>query len=104
MTLIKTITPQPQHEARLAREKLHLEGEVPNGVLRAEIDASWRRSLSHGVHFNGKHELALESSASLEVFPLGNAQVRLQRRSLTPELLRESVLFQRPLHMLAHQL
>ncbi|PMZ06644.1 sigma-54-dependent Fis family transcriptional regulator [Pseudomonas sp. FW306-2-11BA] len=72
MTLIKTITPQPQHEARLAREKLHLEGEVPNGVLRAEIDASWRRSLSHGVHFNGKHELALESSASLEVLLASN--------------------------------
>ncbi|APC18380.1 sigma-54-dependent Fis family transcriptional regulator [Pseudomonas frederiksbergensis] len=72
MTLIKTITPELQHEARRAREKLHLEGEVPNGVLRAEIDASWRRSLSHGVHFNGKHELALESSASLEVLLASN--------------------------------
>ncbi|MFJ2367398.1 sigma-54-dependent Fis family transcriptional regulator [Pseudomonas sp. NPDC087697] len=72
MTLIKTITPELQHEARLAREKLHLEGEVPSGVLRAEIDASWRRSLSHGVHFNGKHELALESSASLEVLLASN--------------------------------
>ncbi|MBD9443958.1 sigma-54-dependent Fis family transcriptional regulator [Pseudomonas sp. PDM04] len=66
MTLIKTTSPKLHREARLAREKLHLEGEVPDGVLRAEIDASWRRSLSHGVHFNGKHELTLDSSASLD--------------------------------------
>ncbi|RON25176.1 sigma-54-dependent Fis family transcriptional regulator [Pseudomonas brassicacearum] len=72
MTLIKTTPPQLHREARLAREKLHLEGEIPDGVLRAEIDASWRRSLSHGVHFNGKHELALESSASLDVLLASN--------------------------------
>ena len=72
MTLIKTNSPQLHREARLAREKLHLEGEVPDGVLRAEIDASWRRSLSHGVHFNAKHELALESTASLDVLLASN--------------------------------
>ncbi|CRL51440.1 sigma-54-dependent Fis family transcriptional regulator [Pseudomonas sp. URMO17WK12:I11] len=72
MTLIKTTPPKLHREARLARERLHLEGEVPDGVLRAEIDASWRRSLSHGVHFNGKHELALESSASLDVLLASN--------------------------------
>ncbi|AWM93363.1 sigma-54-dependent Fis family transcriptional regulator [Pseudomonas sp. 31-12] len=72
MTLIKTTPPTLHREARLAREKLHLEGEVPDGVLRAEIDASWRRSLSHGVHFNAKHELALESSASLDVLLASN--------------------------------
>lgn len=68
MTLIKTIT----GEARLARERLHLEGAVPNGVLRAEIDASWRRSLGHGVHVDGQPELALESGASLEVLLANN--------------------------------
>ncbi|MBV7527485.1 MULTISPECIES: sigma-54-dependent Fis family transcriptional regulator [Pseudomonas] len=72
MTPIKTNSPKLHSEARLAREKLHLEGEVPDGVLRAEIDASWRRSLSHGVHFNAKHELALESSASLDVLLSSN--------------------------------
>lgn len=72
MTLIKTTPSKLHREARLAREKLHLEGEVPDGVLRAEIDASWRRSLSHGVHFNAKHELALESSASLDVLLASN--------------------------------
>lgn len=72
MTPIKTNSPKLHREARLAREKLHLEGEVPDGVLRAEIDASWRRSLSHGVHFNAKHELALESSAGLDVLLASN--------------------------------
>ncbi|WP_247258167.1 sigma-54-dependent Fis family transcriptional regulator [Pseudomonas moorei] len=72
MTLIKTNSPKMHREARLAREKLHLEGEVPDGVLRAEIDASWRRSLSHGVHFNAQHELALESTASLDVLLASN--------------------------------
>ncbi|MCK8668914.1 sigma-54-dependent Fis family transcriptional regulator [Pseudomonas azerbaijanoccidens] len=72
MTLIKTNFPKLHREARLAREKLHQEGEVPDGVLRAEIDASWRRSLSHGVHFNAKHELALESSASVDVLLASN--------------------------------
>ncbi|AJO79746.1 sigma-54-dependent Fis family transcriptional regulator [Pseudomonas sp. MRSN 12121] len=68
MTLIKTIT----GEARLARERLHLEGAVPNGVLRAEIDASWRRSLGHGVHVDGQPELGLESGTSLEVLLANN--------------------------------
>ncbi|QLL11501.1 sigma-54-dependent Fis family transcriptional regulator [Pseudomonas chlororaphis] len=72
MTLIKTTTGELQHKAGLARAKLHLEGEVPDGVLRAEIDASWRRSLSHGVHFNGQPELTLESGASLEVLLASN--------------------------------
>ncbi|AZC38840.1 sigma-54-dependent Fis family transcriptional regulator [Pseudomonas chlororaphis] len=72
MTLIKTTTGELQHQAGLARKKLHLEGEVPDGVLRAEIDASWRRSLSHGVHFNGQPELSLESGASLEVLLASN--------------------------------
>jgi sigma-54 dependent transcriptional regulator, acetoin dehydrogenase operon transcriptional activator AcoR len=35
MTLTKTLQPKPLREVRLAREKLHLEGLVPSGVLRA---------------------------------------------------------------------
>ncbi|WP_085695277.1 MULTISPECIES: sigma-54-dependent Fis family transcriptional regulator [unclassified Pseudomonas] len=83
MTLIKNTGPKPHPEARLARERLHLEGQVPDGVLRAEIDASWRRSLSHGVHFNAKHELALASGASLEVLLAGN---RLLIDAATPAI------------------
>lgn len=72
MTLIKTIQPKSRHEARLAREKLHLEGQVPRGVLRAEIDASWRRSLNHGVQFSAQHELSLETGANLELLLANN--------------------------------
>lgn len=67
MTIIKTTYPKHQQGAWLAREALHLKGEIPDGLLRAEIQASWRRSLSHGVKFNGKSELTRESSVSLEL-------------------------------------
>ena len=33
MTPIKTNSPKLHREARLAREKLHLEGEVPDGAV-----------------------------------------------------------------------
>ncbi|MCO7518228.1 MULTISPECIES: sigma-54-dependent Fis family transcriptional regulator [unclassified Pseudomonas] len=36
-------------QSRLVRLKLANEGELPSGMLRDEIDASWRRSLSHGL-------------------------------------------------------
>ncbi|CAM3994053.1 Acetoin catabolism regulatory protein [Pseudomonas reidholzensis] len=39
----------PLHESRQARLKLASEGELPTGMLRDEIDASWRRSLGHGL-------------------------------------------------------
>ncbi|MBK4997807.1 sigma-54-dependent Fis family transcriptional regulator [Pseudomonas sp. S31] len=37
------------HQSRQARLRLASEGELPIGVLREEIDASWRRSLGHGL-------------------------------------------------------
>ena len=72
MTLTKTLQPKPLREVRLAREKLHLEGLVPSGVLRAEIDASWRRSLNHGVPVSGQHELSLQTTASLDLLLANN--------------------------------
>lgn len=72
MTLTKTLQPKPLREVRLAREKLHLEGLVPSGVLRAEIDASWRRSLNHGVPVTGQHELSLQTTASLDLLLANN--------------------------------
>ncbi len=39
----------PLQESRQARLKLANEGELPSGMLREEIDASWRRSLGHGL-------------------------------------------------------
>ncbi|QXI27860.1 sigma-54-dependent Fis family transcriptional regulator [Pseudomonas vanderleydeniana] len=44
-----TTATDPWHETRQARLKLLHEGEVPNGLLRDEIHASWRRSLGHGL-------------------------------------------------------
>ncbi len=39
----------PVLAARVAREHLHSEGQVPCGFLRDEIEASWRRSLEAGL-------------------------------------------------------
>ncbi|WP_454865326.1 sigma-54-dependent Fis family transcriptional regulator [Pseudomonas rhizophila] len=38
------------HQAHQARLKFLKEGELPSGVLREEIDTSWRRSLGHGLN------------------------------------------------------
>ncbi|NIE65434.1 sigma-54-dependent Fis family transcriptional regulator [Burkholderia sp. Ax-1719] len=38
-----------QHAAQLIRERLRSDSLFPQGWLRMEIDASWRRSLAHGV-------------------------------------------------------
>ncbi|MHA6197310.1 sigma-54-dependent Fis family transcriptional regulator [Pseudomonas wadenswilerensis] len=69
MSTIKTApTPNP----RLARERLSVEGQLPDGFLRAEIDASWRRSLGHGVTGNAGQEVALTSAASLDLLLASN--------------------------------
>ena len=57
---------------RQARERLSIEGQLPDGFLRAEIDASWRRSLGHGVTGNAGQEIALASAASLELLLANN--------------------------------
>jgi hypothetical protein len=44
MSPTRTISSDALHEASQARERLQREGDVPHGVLREEIDASWRRS------------------------------------------------------------
>lgn len=38
-----------QHAAQWIRERLRSDGLFPQGWLRMEIDASWRRSVAHGV-------------------------------------------------------
>jgi transcriptional regulator of acetoin/glycerol metabolism len=38
-----------QHAAQLIRERLRSDNLFPQGWLRMEIDASWRRSVAHGV-------------------------------------------------------
>ncbi|MGB2131521.1 MAG: sigma-54-dependent Fis family transcriptional regulator [Marinobacterium sp.] len=40
----------PVFAARIARERLQTEGQLPGGYLRDEIEASWRRSLNAGLN------------------------------------------------------
>lgn len=49
--LEQRISSNPLHDAQRARERLLLEGEIPSGFLRAQIEASWQRSLKAGVRF-----------------------------------------------------
>jgi len=69
---MSTIKTAPTSNPRLARERLSIEGQLPDGFLRAEIDASWRRSLGHGVTGNAGQEIALTSAASLELLLANN--------------------------------
>ncbi|MFD2641947.1 sigma-54-dependent Fis family transcriptional regulator [Pseudomonas japonica] len=64
---MSTIKTAPTSNPRLARERLSVEGQLPDGFLRAEIDASWRRSLGHGVTGNAGQEVSLTSAASLDL-------------------------------------
>ncbi|OAI88547.1 sigma-54-dependent Fis family transcriptional regulator [Pseudomonas putida] len=69
---MSTIKTAPTSNPRLARERLSIEGRLPDGFLRAEIDASWRRSLGHGVTGNAGQEVALTSAASLDLLLANN--------------------------------
>lgn len=69
---MSTIKTAPTSNPRLARERLSIEGQLPDGFLRAEIDASWRRSLGHGVTGNAGQEVALTSAASLDLLLANN--------------------------------
>lgn len=70
--LKKTIINNLRPEAHLAREKLHHDGAIPDGLLRAEIDASWRRSMEHGVLFNAGYELEQQSRSKVEALTVSN--------------------------------
>ena len=73
------------HESRQARLKLASEGELPLGMLRDEIDASWRRSLGHGLDcLQGEQVgLGLEHGHDLQALLERN---RLLLDAVTPEL------------------
>ncbi|MDH0291676.1 sigma-54-dependent Fis family transcriptional regulator [Pseudomonas sp. GD04087] len=79
----RTISSDLLREAHLARERLQQEGEVPSGVLREEIDASWRRSLGHGLDCASGTEHGLETRVKPDVLLAGN---RLLLDAATPEL------------------
>jgi transcriptional regulator of acetoin/glycerol metabolism len=79
---IKTAA-DPLHESRQARLKLASEGELPEGVLREEIDASWRRSLGHGLNCLEGEQVGLQQDLDLQLLLASN---RLLIDAATPEL------------------
>ncbi|MDN6859984.1 sigma-54-dependent Fis family transcriptional regulator [Pseudomonas sp. CAN2814] len=79
----RTISSDLLREAHLARERLQQEGEVPSGVLREEIDASWRRSLDHGLDCASGTEHGLDTRVKPDVLLAGN---RLLLDAAIPEL------------------
>lgn len=78
-----TMATDPLQESRLARLKLISEGDLPHGVLRDEIDASWRRSLGYGLNCLENEESGLQQDSDLHVLLESN---RLLIDAATPEL------------------
>ncbi len=78
-----TMAVDPLHESRQVRLKLVSEGELPHGVLREEIDASWRRSLEHGLNCLEGETLGLQQDHDLQRLLASN---RLLIDAATPEL------------------
>ncbi|MCV9917338.1 sigma-54-dependent Fis family transcriptional regulator [Pseudomonas sp. BT-42-2] len=75
----------PLHESRQARLRLASEGELPSGMLRDEIDASWRRSLGHGLDCLQGEQVGLGMQQSLDLRALLEHN-RLLIDAVTPEL------------------
>lgn len=71
------------HETRQARLKLLHEGELPEGLLREEIQASWQRSLDYGLHCLEHDAVARQQSHDLQRLLESN---RLLIDAATPEL------------------
>ncbi|WP_454255421.1 sigma-54-dependent Fis family transcriptional regulator [Pseudomonas sp. Marseille-Q8238] len=83
MAQITTRNPDVFHETQQIRRQLLVEGCLPQGVLREEIDASWRRSLEHGLDCQGEEGMAGSQEADLELLFANN---RLLIDAATPEL------------------
>ncbi|MFR0713814.1 sigma-54-dependent Fis family transcriptional regulator [Enterobacterales bacterium BD_CKDN230030183-1A_HGKHYDSX7] len=75
----------PLHRSRQARLRLASEGELPLGVLRDEIDASWRRSLGHGLDCLQGEQLGTTLAQRHDLRQLLE-QNRLLVDAVTPEL------------------
>ncbi len=70
-------------EVRQVRQRLLSDGQLPAGVLRAEIDASWRRSIDHGLSCMDEEAVTLQHRNDLELLLANN---RLLVDAATPEL------------------
>ncbi|MCF1489823.1 sigma-54-dependent Fis family transcriptional regulator [Pseudomonas sp. AA27] len=75
----------PLQQSRLVRLKLASEGELPSGMLRDEIDASWRRSLGHGLDCLQGEQVGLGIRHGLDLRALLEHN-RLLIDAVTPEL------------------
>ncbi|MBF8733555.1 MULTISPECIES: sigma-54-dependent Fis family transcriptional regulator [Pseudomonas] len=75
----------PLQESRQARLKLAHEGELPSGMLREEIDASWRRSLGHGLDCLQDEQVGLGTRQGLDLRSLLEHN-RLLIDAVAPEL------------------
>jgi transcriptional regulator of acetoin/glycerol metabolism len=75
----------PLQQSRQVRLKLANEGELPSGMLRDEIDASWRRSLSHGLDCLQGEQVGLGIRHGLDLRALLEHN-RLLIDAVTPEL------------------
>ncbi len=73
--LSQDLISDPVVAARIARERLHSEGELPGGYLRDEIEASWRRSLEAGLDCTGKMHPCTDDVDDLGAFREQNEQL-----------------------------
>jgi len=73
----------PLQTSRMVRLKLISEGALPQGMLREEIDASWRRSLGHGLNCLEAEQVELDARHRLQELLDGN---RLLIDAATPEM------------------
>jgi transcriptional regulator of acetoin/glycerol metabolism len=78
-----TMAADPLYEARQVRLRLLNEGRLPQGVLREEIDASWRRSMSYGLNCLDDETVGLQQDLDLQLLLANN---RLLIDAVTPEL------------------
>lgn len=73
----------PVNAARIARERLQLEGELPCGYLRDEIELSWRRSLEAGLTTSCRSQQLIDEVNDLTAF---GQQHELLVHSSMPEI------------------
>jgi len=73
----------PLHTSRLVRQRLISDGALPQGMLREEIDASWRRSLGYGLNCLESEQVELGTRQRLQELLDGN---RLLIDAATPEM------------------
>ncbi|WP_218002841.1 sigma-54-dependent Fis family transcriptional regulator [Paraburkholderia oxyphila] len=75
--------PDRLQTTHLIRERLRAEGHLPEGYLRSEIDASWRRSLAHGVRGHDDALVSLREFGNLDDLHAAN---RMLLDAAAPEL------------------